>query len=333
VNDAWDTLRLLAEPTRLRLLALLAREELAVMDLQEILGMGQSRVSTQLALLRQAGFVADRRNGKRAFYSLRDDLPAATRELLATTCRLLAADPALAADSRALDTILQRRRDARTRHFNELAGLLGKKHSPGRSWEAIGHLLLRMTPPVVIADLGAGEGMIAHLLAPRAAKVYCVDNSPRMVAVGSKIARENGTANVHYRLGDIERVPLADTSVDIAILSQALHHARRPERAVGEAFRILRHGGRLFVLDLKAHSFEKARRLYSDHWLGFTEDALHAFLRGAGFVKIEVSTVAREDKPPFFETLLAAGLKPPRTGGSAPLPLPSAATIKAALRP
>jgi ArsR family transcriptional regulator len=303
---------LLSDPTRLRILALLVSEELAVMELQEILGMGQSRVSSQLALLRQAGLLVDRRTGKRAFYSIREDLPPAQRELVAAACRAVAGDPPLVKDRDSLESILQKRRDKQENYFNQIAGRLGKKHSPGRSWEAIGHLLLRMVPPVRVADLGAGEGMISHLLARRAEKVYCIDNSPRMVAVGEELAQKNGIANINYRLGDIERVPLAAESVDLAILSQALHHARHPQRAVDEAFRILRPSGQVLILDLKAHTFEKARDLYSDHWLGFKEGTLHLFLREAGFVKIEVVSVAREDKPPFFETLLATATKPPK---------------------
>lgn len=280
------------------------------MELQEILGMGQSRVSTQLALLREAGLLVDRRTGKRSFYSLREDLPEIRRELVTATCRAFAGDEALVRDRESLERVLQKRRDAQEQYFGQIAGRLGKKHSPGRSWEAIGHLLLRMMPAITIADLGAGEGAVSHLLARRATKIYCIDNSPRMVAAGEELAQKNAIANIHYKLGDIERVPLASESVDLAILSQALHHARHPQRAVAEAFRILRQGGRLLVLDLKAHTFEKARELYSDHWLGFTEGTLHGFLREAGFVRIEVVNVAREEKSPFFETLLACGDKP-----------------------
>lgn len=309
MNSSWDNLKILSDPTRLRLLALLAREELSVAELQGILGMAQSRISSQLALLRQAGFVSDRRDGKRAFYSLRAGLPAPASTLLESAAAAVAGQPESATDRDALERVLQKRRAHSEQYFNLIAGKLGKGHCPGRSWEAIGHLALRLVPAITVADLGAGEGLISQLLARRAARVWCIDNSPRMVEVGAELARKNGLANLAYKLGDIERVPLPDRSVDLAILSQALHHASHPQTAVNEAHRILRPGGQLLVLDLREHKFEKARELYGDLWLGFGENALHGFLKAAGFAQVEVAVVSREPHEPHFETLLASGVK------------------------
>ncbi|HEY5552241.1 MAG TPA: metalloregulator ArsR/SmtB family transcription factor [Opitutaceae bacterium] len=310
MKSAWDTLKLLADPTRLRLLNLLQREELSVAEVQEILGMAQSRISSQLALLRQAGLVADRRDGKRAYYSFADGLDAETRLLIDAACKAVAGQPEAIEDAENLERIIARRRRQAEEYFNLVAGRLGKNYCPGRSWEGIGHLALRLVPNVRIADLGAGEGMISQLLARRAQHVWCVDNSPKMIEFGTELARKNSLENVTYILGDIESVPLDAASVDVAVLSQALHHAQHPQRAVEEAFRILAPGGQLIVLDLKAHSFEKARELYADLWLGFKESALHGFLKRAGFQKVEVTVVSREESPPNFETLLATGTKP-----------------------
>jgi ArsR family transcriptional regulator len=130
-----------------------------------------------------------------------------------------------------------------------------------------------------------------------------------MVEVGTELARKNDLANLTYRLGDIEQVPLPDESVDLAILSQALHHAQHPQRAVDEAYRILRPGGQLLVLELAEHDFEKARELYADLWLGFNEGTLDTFLKKARFVKVEVTSVSKEAVEPHFETLLASGTK------------------------
>jgi len=312
VNASWDILKTLSDPTRLRLLALLSREELSVAELQEILGMGQSRVSSQLAQLRQVDLVTDRRDGKKAFYSLRPNLPPKTLALLQASVDSVAELPVVIEDRDNLDRILQKRRRTQEHYFNTIAGRLGKNYCPGRSWEAIGHLALRLTPAIDIADLGAGEGLISQLLAQRARQVWCIDNSPRMVEVGTELAQKNGLANLAYKLGDLENVPLPDRSVDLAILSQALHHAQHPQTAVEEAYRILRPGGQVLILDLNEHAFEKARDLYADVWLGFKEGALHGFLKKAGFAHVEVTAVAKETDEPFFETLLASGTKPGR---------------------
>jgi ArsR family transcriptional regulator len=309
VNTSWDTLKILSDPTRLRLIALVMREELSVAELQEILGMGQSRISSQLALLRKAGLVTDRRDGKKAFYSLRPSLPPSQQALIKAAVESVAGMDVMGEDGRHLDRVLGKRKRVSEQYFNTIAGRLGRNHCPGRSWEAIGRLALRLAPHVVIADLGAGEGLISQLLARNASQVWCIDNSPRMVEVGTELAKKNGLTNLSYKLGDIEEVPLADGSVDLAILSQALHHAIHPQKAVDEAHRILRPGGQLLVLELAEHDFEKARDLYKDRWLGFRESVLEQFMKKAGFIKIEVAPVSRETVEPHFETLLATGTK------------------------
>ncbi len=311
MTDPWDTLKLLADATRLRIVALLAREEFSVAELQDILGMGQSRISSHLALLRKGEMVLDRREGKKTFYSLNPKLSKANLELIQAACASMAGLDEYREDQENLARVLEKRRRFIEEYFNAIAGRLGKHHCPGRSWEAIGHFLLRLTPPITIVDLGAGEGMIAQLLAQRAKSVTCIDNSRKMVEVGTALAKKNGLANLSYKLGDIEQVPLADHTFDLAFLSQALHHAQHPDRAVAEAFRILKPGGQLIVLDLKEHHFEKATELYADVWLGFKESTLYSFFKRAGFERIEVTVVAREEhQEPGFETLLASGHKP-----------------------
>ena len=160
-----------------------------------------------------------------------------------------------------------------------------------------------------MADLGAGEGTLSQLLAKRARKVIAIDNSPKMVEFGAKLSRKHGFKNLEYRLGDIEDPPIAKNSVDLAVLSQALHHAIKPERAIKSAHRILKKNGRIVVLDLLSHRFEKARELYADHWLGFSEVRLHELLEKAGFREIEISVVAREKQSPHFQTVFATGVK------------------------
>ncbi|KXU35080.1 transcriptional regulator [Cephaloticoccus primus] len=304
-------LKLISDPTRLRLLALLLREELSVAELQDVLDMGQSRISSQLALLRQAGIVHDRREGKKAFYSLRPSLKKVQLDLLHAALAAVEGNmPELERDTGSLERILQKRRHSQEQYFNRVAGRFDKNYAPGRSWKAIGQLALRLTPKITIADLGAGEGLISQLLARRASQVWCIDNSPRMVEAGTELAQKNGLDNLSYKLGDIEDIPLPDCCVDLAILSQALHHASHPQTALAEAHRILKPGGQLLILDLKEHHFEKARELYADLWLGFSENTLHSFLKQAGFTRVEVSTVDTEPHEPHFTTLLASAHRP-----------------------
>ena len=298
-----QSLRLLSDPGRLRLVLLLECEELSVAELQEILAMRQSRISTQLAQLKQAGLVEDRRSGKNVLYRVK---PGSERLLEV----LRAESPFAVEDQRALDFVLRKRADKVRAYFDELAGKFGKSYVPGRSWKGLAETLLKLLPPMVIADLGAGEGTMSLLLAQRALQVIAVDNSEKMVAYGSELARTHGAANLEYRLGELENPPIDGGVCDLAFFSQALHHAIHPQRAVDAAFRILKPGGRIAVLDLRKHAFEQARELYADIWMGFSEIELEDYLRAAGFEGIEISVVNRETEAPHLETILALGTKP-----------------------
>lgn len=300
------SLRALSDPTRLRLLLLLVEEELTVAELQEILGLGQSRTSASLALLKRETLVSDRRVGKNIFYSARPESVSALRPILDAARREL--DQATR-DNAALTLVLRKRKDKAAEYFNKLAGKFGRTYIPGRSWQALAHGILRLLPPMEIADLGAGEGTLSQLLARTAKRVIAVDNSEKMVEFGSRLAREHGFKNLEYRLGDIEEPPLDKESVDVALFSQALHHAASPQRAVKSAWRILREGGRIVILDLASHSHEQARELYAHVWMGFPEIELHQMLKAAGFSRIEVTVVAREKQAPHFQTLLATATK------------------------
>ena len=195
------------------------------------------------------------------------------------------------------------------RYFDELAGKFGRQYVPGRSWKGIAEALLKLMPPMVIADLGAGEGTISQLMAQRAKRVIAIDNSEKMVEFGAELARKHGIGNLEYRLGDLEDVPIRSGTVDLAFLSQALHHARHPERALQEAWRILKPGGKIAVLDLNRHHFEEAREMYADLWLGFSELELERLIKAAGFNGVETAVVYKETEAPYFETLLATGEK------------------------
>jgi len=263
-------LRVVADPNRLRILLLLRDEELSVAELQEILAMGQSTISTHLSQLKQAGLVEDRRTGKSSLYRLKGDGATGVVEGLLTQAKEEIPEAGL--DRAAMRRVVKKRQDKMRSFFDSVAGRLGKDYVPGKSWKGVAEALLRLMPPMVIADLGAGEGAFALLLAERATKVIAVDTSAKMIEVGRE---------------------------------QALRHALHPERAVHEARRILKPGGRIVILDLVKHRFEEAREMYADEWLGFSETELETMLEHAGFCNVQTSVVHKETETPQFQTLLA----------------------------
>jgi len=304
MSSIIKSLKLLSDPTRIRILLLLSHEPLNVAELQEILGMGQSRISTQLSQLRQEGLVTSSRSGKNNVYT-----NSAADSLMEVARQAATEIPEVKADSETLTHILQKRRDKTRAYFDELAGKFGKSYVPGRSWKSLAEAMLKILNYKVVADLGAGEGTLAQLLAPNAEKVIAVDNSPNMVEFGKKLASQHGLENLEYRLGDIESPPIDDNSVDLAIFSQALHHAEHPQTALDSAFKLLAPGGRLVILDLLQHSFDQAKELYADTWLGFSEVELFKMMTKAGFKEVETTIVDKETEAPYFQTLLAVASK------------------------
>jgi ubiquinone/menaquinone biosynthesis C-methylase UbiE/DNA-binding HxlR family transcriptional regulator len=302
------TLRLFGDEGRIRILRLLAQEELSVAELQEILGMGQSRISMQLAQLKQAELVEVRRSGQKSLYHLTipPDSETVVREILD---RSGAEIEHSRHDDEGLKIVLERRKDHLRNYFDELAGRFGRNYVPGRSWKALSELLMRLLPPLVIADLGAGEGTLALMLAQRAKKVIAVDSSSKMVEYGAGLAERGGITNLEYRQGDMEDLPIASGEVDLVLMHQVLHHALHPAQALEEAHRILKPGGRLVLLDLLKHDMDAARELYADVWLGFSRVELLGLLEKAQFEQIDVSVVDKTLEPPHFETILAIAEK------------------------
>jgi ArsR family transcriptional regulator len=272
--------------------------------------MGQSTISTHLSQLKQAELVEDRRIGKNSLYRVSSTAIAAGSTPLDGILDKAKAEIAEAgADQAAMQRVLRKRQDKTRAFFDSVAGRLGKDYVPGKSWKGLAEVLLRLMPPVVVADLGAGEGSSALLLSQRAKRVIAVDSSAKMIEVGREQARRHGVKNIDYRLGDMEEVPIDSGEVELVFFSQSLHHALHPERALAEAARILAPGGRIVILDLARHRFEEARELYADEWLGFTEAELEAMMQHAGFVNVEAAIVDKEPDAPQFQTLLVMGEK------------------------
>jgi len=300
-------LRVVADPNRLRILLLLRNEELSVAELQEILVMGQSTISTHLSQLKHAGLVEDRRTGKSNLYSLKTN--GAESILVGLLKQAHQEIPEAAKDQEAMRRVVKKRQDKMRSFFDSVAGRLGRDYVPGKSWKGVAEALLRLMPPMVIADLGSGEGAFSFLLAQRATKVIAVDTSAKMIEVARDLAERHGIKNVEYRLGDMEEVPVEDQAVDLVFFSQSLHHALHPQRALHEAWRILKPGGRIVILDLVQHRFEEAREIYADEWLGFGESELESMLEKCSFKNVQTSVVHKEQETPQFQTLLAVAVK------------------------
>lgn len=312
VSSILKSVSLIADPTRVRILLLLRQEEMSVAELQDVLALPQSNISAQLSRLKTAGLVSDRRSGKNRLYRLEEPTPKereAHEHLLAVLEAAGTEIKETKRDATALNIVRKKRFNLAQGYFDTLAGKFGRHYIPGRSWKALGETLLNLLPPLVIADLGAGEGTLSQLLAKRAKQVIAVDNSEKMVAYGIALAKKHGFTNLEYRIGDIEDPPIDAGTVDLVIFSQALHHAAHPAKAIHSAYKLLKKGGRIVILDLLTHQFEKARELYADVWLGFSEVDLHEFLDRAGFTGIETSIVHREANSPHFQTLLAMAEK------------------------
>jgi ArsR family transcriptional regulator len=309
MTSTLKSLRALSDQTRLRIVALLENDEMSVNELQEVTRLGQSRISTHLGLLADCEMVRSRREGKRTFYKLNPNADAVADEFIQLAIRGAHELAEHSHDQINLKRVLTRRKEQAQVYFNQVAGRFDRVYGPGRSWQAFGHLLLRMLPAITVADLGAGEGLLSELLARRCKKVIAVDNSEKIVAFGAAKAKKNGLKNLEFRQGDLQNPPIETDSVDLVILSQALHHAEDPAAALASAAKLLKPHGQILILDLLKHDFEKAHELYGDRWLGFAESNLHRWLEASGFKKIEISIVAAEEQPPHFQTILASGEK------------------------
>lgn len=304
-------LKALADPTRLRLLALLAQAELSVAELTRIVETSQSTISQHLALLREAGLVADRKDGTRCYYSraagdVGRPLPRLGDELAAA----IADAPAAKRDAQALRGVLADREKEARAYFDRIADAIEHEYLPGRTWEGLAKALVLLLPHGSVADLGIGGGELTLLLCQSSRKVIGVDASRPMLDRVRAKADKAGVANLELRHGEIEALPLADGEVELVVLSQALHHAVEPPRALAEAWRVLAPGGRLLVLDLLKHKERWTAAKFQDRWPGFQERELAEWLAAAGFVDATTAIVARERQAPWFQTLLALATKP-----------------------
>jgi ArsR family transcriptional regulator len=307
IEQTTRLLRALGDETRLRILALLEQGELAVSELQEALNMGQSRISSALTQLREAGLVSDRRAGRRNFYHLSAGDSAALLEEVLGPHR---GTEEFTRDRDGLEAVLARRREESRAYFDRVAAAFGEQVLPGRTWEGLARALLHLVPAGEVADLGIGDGLLTLMLAQAGGRVTAVDLSSEMLRQLELRAKKRGLENIEFVEAEIEDLPLEAGRFDVVVLSQALHHAQKPEVALAEARRILRPGGRLLVIDLLAHSEAWVREQLQHVHLGFTESQLAALVEGAGFEGLRLERAARDPQPPHFMTLVASATAP-----------------------
>jgi SAM-dependent methyltransferase len=315
VKEASALYRLLGDEARLRLLRVLARERLNVTELTGVLGLAQSGVSRHLGLLKDAGLVVEEREAGFTYYRIDPRLVAAPDgdgalwPVLSAQFASAGDDPVVRADQARLQEVLRLRKE----NFEAHAGpdtRDARQLVPGRSWAAWSRALGLLLPPLTVADLGCGEGYLTIEAARWAARVIAVDRSDIVLGRARALARRRRVTNVIWKRGELDRLPIRDEGVDVAMLSQALHHAKDPARAVAEAVRVTKAGGRVLVLDLRSHEEEWVKHKLGDRRLGFDDDELKRLLGAAGLQDVKVGVGARRTGDPFT-VLVAAGTRAP----------------------
>ena len=314
--DPSGLYRLLGDDARLRLLRLLSLERLNVTELTGILGIAQSGVSRHLGLLKDGGLVREEREAGYTYYRVDPSVREGSngygplRGLLDSQFVGMALTDAGRADNARLEEV----RRLRQENFDTHAGPDTKERQlvPGRSWAAWARALAHLLPPVRVADLGCGEGYLTIEASRFASRVIAIDRSTEVLKRARALATRRRVSNVTWKRGDLEKLPIPDGSVDVALFSQALHHAADPPRALAEGVRILAPGGRVLVLDLREHDQAWVRERLGDRWLGFSREELASLLDGAGLVDTKLSIGTRRSGDPFT-VLIASGRKPEQT--------------------
>ncbi|AWV07185.1 ArsR/SmtB family transcription factor [Marilutibacter maris] len=310
--EGWSSrLKVFADATRVRLLALLEGEELTVAELSAVTRLAQPRVSTHLARLKEAGLVRDRRSGVSAYYRFEEDSLDPAQRALWQTLRRGSDDPLLRQDAERLPDVLASRA-ADQNWADSVAGDMERHYSPGRTWEAMARSALPLLEPGDVLDIASGDGVLAELMAPHAHRYVCLDASSKVVNAATERLRRLG--NVEVQEGDMHALPFADGEFDLVVLMHALTYADHPARAVAEASRVLRPGGRLLLTSLASHEHRSTVEAYGHVNLGFSEKELRRFADRAGLEIVSCETVTRERRPPHFEViaLIARSPRAPR---------------------
>jgi ArsR family transcriptional regulator len=306
MNASAALFRILSDPTRLRLLRILAQDRFNVSELTRVLAAAQSGVSRHLGFLKDAGLVDERREGGFVYYRVDREGSPATAALWA----LLDVEFARATDDRLvreddvrLQDLLRERRESFDAHSDP------RLLVPGRSWAAWARALGHLLPPLDVADIGCGDGYLTVEIAAWARSVVAIDRSDDVLERARGLAARRRVTNIDWKKGDLARLPLREQSIDVALLAQSLRHAGEPERAIADAVRVLRPEGRLLILELRTHQQDWVRARFGDRQLGFSEEELTALMQGAGLASVRVAPGSGRPGDPFH-VLIASGRKP-----------------------
>lgn len=309
LEQGTDLCRVLADTSRCRLLLLLESFELSIAELTTITGLTQSRVSTHLARLKRTGLIDGVRISGTTLYSMSaaDGSAAELWQLL----RQSLDDVQIRVDRERAEEVVLVRKQGQT-WAESVAGRMEMHYSPGRTWEATARALIGLVELGEVLDVASGDGVLAELIAHRAARLVCVDISPTVVAAARK--RLAAVANVSFEVADMHRLPFPDASFDHVFAMHALNYTRQPETVLSEAARVLRPGGRLIVAALHAHSHEETTRAFDHQNLGIRREQLHALLQRSGLQVEDCRVSSREYRPPYFEVVSAQARKSPLPG-------------------
>jgi len=303
---ASNLLRLLSDSTRVRLLALLEREELTVAELSAILRLAQPRVSTHLAKLKEANLVRDRRAGVLAYYRLNTE-PDQTQYTLLDALRNTIIDPLINEDAQRLPEILANR--ARVANWaDSVAGDMERHYSPGRTWETVARAMTQLLELGDVLDIASGDGVLAELLAPQARSIVCIDTSNRVVNAARERLKEY--KNVEVRQGDMHQLELESQTFDLALLMHALTYSEKPSQAIAEASRALKPGGRLLICTLARHAHKTTVEPFDHRNLGFKPQELRSFVEKCNLKVVHCEKITHERRSPHFEVIMLLARKP-----------------------
>ncbi len=295
----------LGDETRLRLLLILKDAELNVTEMVRLLGVHQSNISRHLLNLREAQLVMDRKEGTVSWYRWSSELKK-SRELIHILESAFLVLPDIQDLLREVELVIEERKQQGRKFFDQIAGRYKDLAKAGGGMEPLLEGLLSLQSWDTVADLGCGEGDLTLLMARVSKKVYAVDLSPAMLQVLEQKAMSIGASAIEIQVGDIEHLPLESESVDLAIMSQSLHHASKPHLAVQEMSRVLKKNGSFLILDLLPHDQEWMRERMGDVWLGLPEEDVLNWLQRCGLKVLTSRQILPEQGLPV---LLISGNK------------------------